>query len=129
MNAVDPGLVYDLSAQDYVDFLCGLNYTQTMLSSFTKGKYNCSSSIVSPSNLNYPSLTFLYNQGANADSSSNYSYTLTRVVTNVGPSPEVVYTLKYEAPEGVIMMVEPTLLAFKRLYERKSYLVTCQANY
>ena len=62
MNAVDPGLVYDLSAQDYVDFLCGLNYTQTMLSSFTKGKYNCSSSIVSPSNLNYPSLTFLYNQ-------------------------------------------------------------------
>ena len=26
-KAMDPGLIYDTSFQDYVDFLCGLEYT------------------------------------------------------------------------------------------------------
>lgn len=126
VQALDPGLVYDLSVQDYVDFLCGLNYTGDSLATFTKGQYQCSKAAVSldAGNLNYPALSFVYTQDG---TSTKYVSSVTRTVTNKG-LPISVYTVTATAPPGVTMVVEPTTLSFTRINERQSYKVTCAAS-
>jgi hypothetical protein len=127
-RALDPGLVYDLAPQDYVDFLCGLNYSDAMLASLTKEKYKCSSR--SPaSDLNYPSFSFVFQQGggASADDGKKFVSTLTRTVTNVGP-PSSVYNVKVEPPSGVMLRAAPPTLSFTHALERKSFTLTCEAG-
>ncbi|MCO5610797.1 hypothetical protein L7F22_065038 [Adiantum nelumboides] len=124
VRALNPGLVYDLDAQDYVNFLCGLNYSNNWLSTFTKGQYNCSEKSMKPENLNYPSISFVYKQDEN---STTYMDSITRTVTNVGWANSV-YMLAATPPPGVAMKVEPPTLSFSRLYEKKSYTVTCEAG-
>eukprot|EP00250_Pteridium_aquilinum_P016235 c23016_g1_i1 orf=473-2857(+) len=124
VRALNPGLVYDLGVQDYVDFLCGLNYSSSWLMTFTKGQYNCSKVSLSAENLNYPSISFVYNQQGN---SSTYVGSATRTVTNVG-SANSVYTLTATPPPGVSMKVDPPTLSFTQLNEKKSYTVTCEAG-
>lgn len=123
-SALDPGLVYDLHVQDYVDFLCGQNLSPEMLTVFTKGEYNCSAGENSASNLNYPSLSFVYNQGDNATS---FRSTVTRTVTNVGMANSV-YNVRVMPPPGVTVKVEPTTLSFSKMYEKKTYTVTCDTS-
>ncbi|MCO5569566.1 hypothetical protein L7F22_023281 [Adiantum nelumboides] len=123
--ALNPGLVYDLHAQDYVNFLCGQNFSVEMLMVFTKGEYNCSSGPdISPSNLNYPSLSFYYDQGGKATS---FRSTVSRTVTNVGMGSSV-YTVKVSPPPGVRIKVKPSTLSFSRLYEKKTYTVSCETG-
>ena len=33
-RAMDPGLIYDLTVNDYLDFLCAIGYNQTMIEPF-----------------------------------------------------------------------------------------------
>ena len=40
-RAADPGLVYELSTTDYLNFLCARNYTQNQISVFYKKPYIC----------------------------------------------------------------------------------------
>ncbi|KAI5081188.1 hypothetical protein GOP47_0004371 [Adiantum capillus-veneris] len=123
--ALDPGLVYDLHVQDYVNFLCGQNFSAEILMVFTKGQYNCSSDAdLSPSNLNYPSLSFVYDQGGK---STSFMSTVSRTVTNVGMG-SAVYSVRVNPPPGVTIKVEPTTLSFSRMYEKKTYRVTCQTG-
>ncbi|KAI5059115.1 hypothetical protein GOP47_0025434 [Adiantum capillus-veneris] len=128
VRALNPGLVYDLDVQDYVDFLCGLNYSTSWLSTFTKGQYKCSEGgsamSMRPENLNYPSISFVYKQDEN---STTYVGSITRTVTNVG-LPNSVYTLAAIPPPGVAMKVEPPTLSFGRLDEKKTFTVTCEAG-
>lgn len=122
--ALNPGLIYDMGVQDYVDFLCSQNYTPEVLKIFTKGQYSCPKSTVHPADLNYPSLSLVYAQVGNT---SKYVSTVSRSVTNVGTQNSV-YTVTVKAPQGVTMKVEPTTLSFTRVNERQSYKVTFEAN-
>lgn len=124
VRALDPGLVYDLDVQDYVDFLCSLNYSSSWLSTFTKGQYKCSKENLKPENLNYPSISFVYSQMGNE---SMYISSVTRTVTNVG-SANSTYTLVATPPPGVAMTVEPPSLSFTSLNEKKTYTVKCEAG-
>ncbi|XBH62367.1 hypothetical protein VPH35_116611 [Triticum aestivum] len=90
-KAVDPGLVYDMNARDYNKFL---NCTDELLD-------NCKSYI---SNLNLPSI-------AMPDLKDNI--TVRRTVMNVGPV-EATYRVTVEAPTGVIVTVEPSMISFTR---------------
>ncbi len=40
-RAMDPGLVYDTTIDDYLNFFCALGYNETQLSVFSQGPYQC----------------------------------------------------------------------------------------
>ncbi|XP_051195166.1 subtilisin-like protease SBT3.9 [Lolium perenne] len=91
-KAVDPGLVYDVDAREYNKF------------------FNCTLGLFGECelyqlNLNLPSISV-------PDLKDNV--TVMRTVTNVGPT-EATYQAVVEAPAGVIMSVEPSMLNFTQV--------------
>ncbi|KAF3321447.1 Subtilisin-like protease SBT5.4 [Carex littledalei] len=109
--AADPGLIYDLNATDYLNFLCSLGYNSTQLSSFQSG-YQCPSNRLAIKDLNYPSFS-IYNLTG--------SVTVTRKVKNVGPAGT--YNVTVEEPRGIRVKVEPGSLTFS-VGEEKKFNVT-----
>lgn len=62
-QALQPGLIYDASPEDYVNFLCSMNYALTHIFTITGSLINnCSKSFP---DLNYPSFIALYNNNHN----------------------------------------------------------------
>jgi hypothetical protein len=116
-SAIDPGLVYDLTIIDYLNFLCASGYKQKLI---TKLNFNmtfkCSGSH-SINDLNYPSIT-LPNLGLNV-------VNVTRTVTNVGPPST--YFVKAQLP-GYKISVVPNSLNFKKTGEKKTFQVSVQAR-
>ena len=55
-EAMNPGLVYDLTKTDYLNFLCASGYNKTVLRLFTNTPYKCPEPAVSILDLNYPSI-------------------------------------------------------------------------
>lgn len=111
-RAMDPGLVYDTTIDDYLNFLCALGYNSTQISVFTESPYQCLNKF-SLLNLNYPSITVPNLSG---------SVTITRTVKNVG-SPAT-YIAHVQKPNGITVSVEPSILMFKNVGEEKSFKVT-----
>lgn len=121
-KAINPGLVYNLTAQDYVPYLCGLGYTDQKVSS-----------IIHPSppvvcaklpklgqkDLNYPSITAILD-------GAPFVVTVTRAVTNVGVASST-YTVEVDVPTSVTVEVKPQKLTFKALEEVQSYTVTVKS--
>ncbi|XP_048324714.2 subtilisin-like protease SBT3 [Ziziphus jujuba] len=118
-TALDPGLIYDATPQDYVNLLVSLNYTKNQILAITRSEaYNFSN----PSfDLNYPSFIALYDNDDKPIVAK--SRTFERVVTNVGDG-----AAKYEAsvkePEGSVVTVSPKILVFGNKYEKQSYTLT-----
>ena len=111
-RAMDPGLVYDLSLNDYLNFLCALGYNATQIGLFSDKPYKCPKK-VSLLDLNYPSITVPKLSG---------SITVTRTLKNVG-NPRS-YKAKVSNPTGISVSVEPKSLEFKSVGEEKSFKVT-----
>lgn len=116
-KAMDPGLVYDLTVNDYLNFLCALGYNETQISTFSDAPYECPSKSISLANFNYPSITV---------PNFNGSITLSRTVKNVG-SPST-YKLRIRKPTGVSVSVEPKKLEFKKVGEEKAFTVTLKGK-
>ncbi|PHU26084.1 hypothetical protein BC332_04416 [Capsicum chinense] len=112
-KANDPGLIYDIQPQDYVPYLCGLNYTDQQVTTVVKRKVHCTSRIAE-AELNYPS--FSINLGSGAQ-------TYTRTVTNVGEASSI-YTVQVIGVEGVALSIKPRILKFSTLNQKLSYQVT-----
>ncbi|KAJ8619975.1 hypothetical protein MRB53_028504 [Persea americana] len=112
-RAMDPGLVYDLTIDDYMGFLCFLGYDSSQMVKFTGGSNSCPEKKPSLLDFNYPSITV-----PNFIASTN----VTRRVRNVG-SPAT-YMVRVEAPKGVFISVEPMSLKFEKLGEEKTFTVT-----
>lgn len=110
-RAMDPGLVYDLTTNDYLDFLCAIGYNQTMVKLFANEPYECPKN-ASVLNLNYPSITVPKLSG---------SVTVTRRVKNVGHLG--IYKVLVREPVGVSVSVEPKSLVLGH-DEEKCYSVT-----
>ncbi|XP_057505520.1 subtilisin-like protease SBT5.3 [Actinidia eriantha] len=115
-RAMDPGLVYDLAADDYLNFLCTLGYNQTQITIFSESPYTCRN-LISLANFNYPSITV---------PNLNGSVTVTRTVKNVG-SPGT-YRVRVQNPDGVSVSVKPESLKFKKVGEEKSFKVTMKVE-
>ncbi|CAN6574056.1 unnamed protein product [Malus baccata var. baccata] len=116
-SAMDPGLVYDLSLNDYLNFLCAMGYNETEMEMFSEDTYECPKPAISPTNLNYPSITIPKLSG---------SLEVTRTVKNVG-SPGT-YKAYIQSPDGVSVSVEPKKLKFKKIGEEKSFKVLLQVK-
>uniref|UniRef100_A0A7N0VKZ9 Uncharacterized protein n=1 Tax=Kalanchoe fedtschenkoi TaxID=63787 RepID=A0A7N0VKZ9_KALFE len=115
-KAADPGLVYDLAEDDYLNFLCAKGYSDEDLKAVALKPYKCPKS-ASILNLNYPSIAVPRLNGS--------AITITREVKNVG-TPGT-YTVKVEAPAGVSIKVKPVSLKFGKVGEVKKFSVTLKA--
>ncbi|KAJ1409309.1 Peptidase S8/S53 domain [Sesbania bispinosa] len=114
-RALDPGLIYDATPQDYVDLLCGLGYTHNQILTITRSNsYNCAN----PSfDLNYPSFIALY-----SNKTRSIVHKFRRIVTNVGDG-AAMYRVKVTQPKGSVVTVSPETLTFSYKHEKQSYSV------
>jgi len=127
-RAADPGLVYDLGARDYVDFLCALKYSPNMIAVVARSRdLGCAENkTYSVGGLNYPSFSVPFStaDGDGGESSAATTVTHTRTLTSVGGAGTYkVSTSVSGAARGVAVVVEPAVLAFASAGEKKSYTV------
>ncbi|KAK1310801.1 Subtilisin-like protease [Acorus calamus] len=120
-RAMDPGLVYDATTEDYLAFLCDNGYNSSQMASFAGSKhYACptrrSTRLV---NMNYPSITV-------PRLARGHARVVRRVVKNVG-GPGT-YKAYVRAPVGVSVKVVPEELVFKRVGEEKEFRVFVEAK-
>lgn len=118
-DAMDPGLVYDVAADDYVNFLCGLRYSSRQISTIT-GRRNPSCAGANL-DLNYPSFMIILNRTNSA------TRTFKRVLTNVAASPAK-YSVSVTAPVGMKVTVSPTALSFGGKGSKLPFTVTVQVS-
>ncbi|KAK7406493.1 hypothetical protein VNO78_08120 [Psophocarpus tetragonolobus] len=123
--AFNPGLVYDLTPNDYLDFLCALNYTPEMIEVVARRKYSCDAhKHYSVADLNYPSFGVVYKLAENANHTLVVEHT--RTLTNVGDAGTYNVSVTSDIP-SVKITVKPNMLSFDR-NEKKSYTVTFTAS-
>ncbi|KAF5194355.1 Subtilisin-like protease [Thalictrum thalictroides] len=116
-NAADPGLVYDLTVKDYLEFLCSqTNFTETQLASVYEKPFTCPKSY-NLLNFNYPAITV---------PKLSDQVTLSRIVTNVG-TPGL-YKVNVTEPEGISVTVKPDSLLFKEVGEKQTFELTLKAK-
>ncbi|KAL4188136.1 hypothetical protein AMTRI_Chr09g42600 [Amborella trichopoda] len=116
-QAADPGLVYDLNADDYIPYLCGLGYNETQVEAITKSKVHCSKETsITQGELNYPSFSVVFS------SQGPSSFSFSRTVTNVGDANSS-YEVEAVEPKGVSVKLKPNKLEFTEVNQKKSYQV------
>lgn len=120
-RAADPGLIYDIAPDDYLEYLCSLNYTSSQMAILAKKNYSCPTNrVLDLGVLNYPSFAVLFGSG-------NASAIYWRTVTNVGKA-SCRYVVGVSEPSGVGVSVEPGALNFREVGEKISYKVTFVAS-
>lgn len=108
--AADPGLIYDITASDYLKFF-------NCMGGLGSGD-NCTTAKGSLTDLNLPSIAIPNLRTFQA---------MTRTVTNVGQV-NAVYKAFFQAPAGVKMAVEPPVLVFNKDRRVQSFRVTFKAT-
>uniref|UniRef100_A0A803M879 Uncharacterized protein n=1 Tax=Chenopodium quinoa TaxID=63459 RepID=A0A803M879_CHEQI len=114
--ATDPGLVYDMTINDYLNFLCALGYNETSISLFYASPYVCPKKF-SILNLNYPSITI---------PNLKKSTTVTRTLKNVGSPGK--YIAHVQSPRGIAISVHHSVLEFTNIGQEKSFHITIKAK-
>ncbi|KAJ0815817.1 putative cucumisin [Helianthus annuus] len=130
VSALDPGLVYDASAGDYLSFLCALNYSSSVIRMFTGGSSTCTTGKkYRVEDLNYPSFSvpLMTASGQGGGSSAANIVKYTRTLTNVGP-PQTYKVWILSNTRAVKIKVEPEELTFTEKNEKKVYTVTFTAS-
>ncbi|XP_050917920.1 subtilisin-like protease SBT3 [Lathyrus oleraceus] len=114
-KALDPGLVYDVGVQDYVNLLCALNYSQKNIATITRSTFNdCSKPSL---DLNYPSFIAFSDD---KNSSSRIIQQFSRTVTNVGEG-QTTYVAHITPIKGFNISVIPNKLVFNHKNEKISF--------
>ncbi|KAH6831637.1 hypothetical protein C2S53_009112 [Perilla frutescens var. hirtella] len=115
-RALDPGLVYEATVQDYVNLVCSMNFTREQTRTIIRSSYDCSEA---SSDLNYPSFIALYETEENRTTTTRFK----RRLTNVGDG-AATYKVKVEAPKNSTVTISPETLVFRKKYDKKSYSVS-----
>ncbi|TMW85904.1 hypothetical protein EJD97_022288 [Solanum chilense] len=116
-KALDPGLIYDATPEDYVNLLCGLDFTSKQIKSITRSSsYSCSKPSL---DLNYPSFIGYFNFNS-SKSDPKRIQVFNRTVTNLGDG-QSTYTAKLTPMGEYTVSVTPDKLVFKDKYEKQSY--------
>ncbi|XP_016650123.1 PREDICTED: cucumisin-like [Prunus mume] len=125
VRAPYPGLVYDATELDYIEFLCAQGYSTKLLQSITGHKSSCSSKTnygALSDNLNYPSFAL------SSSNPNSISGVFNRTATNVG-SPRSTYKAKViGATKGLEIKVNPSILSFSSLGQKLSFQVTVKGS-
>lgn len=127
-KALDPGLVYDLTEQDYVHFLCALNYTLRAIQVVTQDPaVSCPKEALHLPDFNYPTFTVLFDE-RDIDAQV-LEAKFHRTVTNVGPAAGATYVASVTPPShDVNVTVSPDKLVFSKLGQQLSFTVTVEAE-
>ncbi|KAL8472975.1 hypothetical protein ACS0TY_029982 [Phlomoides rotata] len=126
VSALNPGLVYDLGADDYLNFLCALNYTSTQINSLARRNFSCSGNkAYSVNDLNYPSFAVTFQTEDGSTGSSVVKHT--RTLTNVGPAGTYKVSIS-SSSDSVKISVNPESLSFSEANDKKSYVVIFSAT-
>jgi hypothetical protein len=117
-HALNPGLVYNASEADYINFLCKQGYNTTTLRMITGSNSSvCNSTTPGRAwDLNYPTFALAVEDGQPIQG------VFTRTVTNVGNSYST-YTVSTYMPYSVSITVEPSVLTFSKIGEMKTFTV------
>ncbi|XP_044320281.1 subtilisin-like protease 1 [Triticum aestivum] len=108
MKAADPGLVYDITPEDYIGYLCGM-YTSQQVSVVARRRIDCLTTVViSDRLLNYPSISVAFPASWN----STAPVVVGRKVKNVGEVPSVYYAAIDMPSSAVSVDVYPRELEF-----------------
>lgn len=119
-RAMNPGLVYDLTVNDYLNFLCGVGYPSDMIAKFSGvAGYKCPKDGFNLLNFNYPSITV-------PDLPVGKVITVGRTLKNVGSPEGTTYFAHVRSPRGVSVSVEPSSLTFDKIGQEKSFKLTLQ---
>ncbi|KAF8088908.1 hypothetical protein N665_0527s0026 [Sinapis alba] len=124
VSAFTPGLIYDLTTEDYHDFLCASSYTSSQIKIIARRDFTCDpKKNYRIADFNYPSFAVRINHSRGGDGAYRY----TRIVTSVGGAG--MYTVKVVSDKKAVnISVEPAVLKFKEVNEKKSYTVTFTVN-
>ncbi|KAF8101377.1 hypothetical protein N665_0206s0053 [Sinapis alba] len=101
-RAANPGLVYDMGIEDYINYMCSKSYNDSSISRVLGKRTKCPTPKPSILDMNLPSITI---------PNLEKEVTLTRTVTNVGPIKSV-YKAVIETPLGITLTVNPNTLVF-----------------
>ncbi|GMI77454.1 hypothetical protein like AT4G20430 [Hibiscus trionum] len=96
-SALDPGLIFDTTYEEYMSFLCSINGSSPAVLNYTGENCQLYNSTVAAVDLNLPSITI---------AKLNQSKTVERLVTNIAGNET--YKVSWTTPSGVSMMVSPT---------------------
>ncbi|POO02999.1 Subtilase [Trema orientale] len=119
-RALDPGLVYDIGTQDYINLLCSLEeLNRTQIETIVGGGYNCYHFV----DLNYPSFILLHR----GDESNVTQKIFDRTVTNVGPA-SATYKATVTVPQELSVTVNPDTLEFSEQGENITFRVDVTFN-
>ncbi|KAI3497350.1 hypothetical protein L1887_39901 [Cichorium endivia] len=119
-KAMDPGLVYDIQPQDYINYLCALNYTRNEIRVITKrSEISCANATL---DLNYPSFMIILNN------TNTTRATFQRVLTNVGTSGSSYRALIQTPPSGLNVVVKPATISFDGRYSTAKFEVTVDVD-
>ncbi|XP_044512052.1 subtilisin-like protease SBT3 [Mangifera indica] len=114
-KALDPGLIYDMDFQDYVEFLCGLRYNKTQMKAvIRRNHWNCSKQ---HTDLNYPSFIAIF--------TNETVKTFSRTVKNVGET-DSVYHAALEFPIAMKITIEPSTLTFTQKYQKQNFILSLE---
>ncbi|WOG92525.1 hypothetical protein DCAR_0311795 [Daucus carota subsp. sativus] len=116
--ALDPGLIYDFTITDAVDFLCSNGANSSQLMNLTGEQIYCKNQPIPSYDLNYPSIGVSKMKG---------SLSIWRKVTYVGKGPSV-YVSQLDYPSGVHFTVVPKELKFSTTGEELSYRIDFKAH-
>ncbi|XP_011081160.1 cucumisin-like [Sesamum indicum] len=115
--ARDPGLVFDASETDYINFLCKQGYNTSTLRLVTGDNSTCASTTPGRAwDLNYPSFSLYVEDG------QPITGTFTRTVTNVGAANST-YKASLYMPALISVTVEPSVLTFSAIGETQTFTV------
>jgi subtilisin family serine protease len=115
-RATDPGLVYDLTPGDYLNYLCTLGYPAQIIRAFEDDAPPCPATPPRFQDFNYPSFIVTGKAGSTTNA--------TRTLTNVGPAPAT-YVASVISPVGnITISVHPPTLSFTDSSKKQSFVLT-----
>ncbi|KAK8934192.1 Subtilisin-like protease SDD1 [Platanthera zijinensis] len=107
-KASDPGLIYDITDDDFIQYLCGLGYSDENICIIFGLKVSCARMRkIIEIELNYPSILVFLN-------ATRANITVSRTTMHVKEAASF-YTVEVETPKGVGVMVNPIELKFSKV--------------
>lgn len=121
-KAVNPGLIYDTTVDEYIKLLCSEGLKTRHVKQLTGEKNRlCFNETFSVSNFNYPSIT------VSAQSAVPFNATYSRRVTNMGLANSL-YRVEVRSDPHITVTVSPDFLQFNELNEEKKYDITISSR-